>query len=314
MTRVLFLFLDGIGLGEYDQDTNPFVKADLPHLNRLLGGQPLTVEAVPTHGELASLLALDANLGVPGTPQSASGQAVLLTGRNVPQEIGGHYGPKPNPRITKILKHNNLFLDVVIAGKKAGLINAYPPGYFHSIDSGRRLYSAIPLAFTETGLPLMTADDLQRGQALSVDFTGEVWSAQPGFPPAPIYTHREAGERLAEIARSYDLAFFDFWPSDYAGHRRDMEEAVTLLESFDQVLGALVDAWDHAEDLILLTSDHGNLEDLGRRAHTNNPVPCLLVGPQTLRVALGEELSDLTDVAPALRRILNLPDPSHKGS
>ena len=44
-----------------------------------------------------SLLALDAGLGVEGLPQSATGQAVLLTGVNIPAELGYHYGPKPNP-------------------------------------------------------------------------------------------------------------------------------------------------------------------------------------------------------------------------
>ena len=88
-----------------------------------------------------------------------------------------------------------------------------------------------------------------------------------------------------------------------------MDQAIALLESFDQVFGALVGAWHQQTDLILLTSDHGNLEDLGQRAHTKNPVPCLLVGPEDLRLQLAQDLFDLTHVAPALRRILNLPHP-----
>lgn len=309
MTKVLFLFIDGIGLGEDDRNTNPFVQAKLPNLNQMIGNQPLTIQAAPFHGKTASLIALDANLGIDGTPQSASGQAVLLTGRNVPSEIGGHYGPKPNPQIAEILTENNLFKEIVVHGGKTGLLNAYPPGYFRAIHSGKRLYSAIPLAITAAGLSLKTYEDLQRGDALSVDFTGEAWSAQPGFPAAPIYSYQEAGALLAALSRRYDLAWFDFWPSDYAGHRRDMGQAVELLEAFDQVFGALVHTWDTETDLILLTSDHGNLEDLSQRTHTNNPVPCILVGPDEVRSQLSEALSDLTDVAPALRRILHLPVP-----
>ncbi len=309
MTRLLFFFLDGIGLGEGDPEINPFVRANLPNLNSLIGDKPLTLQAAPFEGSKASLLALDASLGVPGAPQSASGQAVLLTGRNVPKEIGGHYGPKPNPKIAEILNQNNLFKEVVAQGGQTGLLNAYPPGYFQGIDSGKRLYSAIPLALTAAGLALKTAEDLQRGEALSVDFTGEVWSAQPGFPPAPMYSHQEAGNLLVKMSQQYDLAWFDYWPSDYAGHRRSMDQAVALLESFDQVLGALVDAWKMDRDLIVLTSDHGNLEDLSRRNHTENPVPCVLVGPTALRSQFADGLNDLTDIAPAIRRILNLPHP-----
>ena len=76
MTHVLFLFLDGIGLGKPDPEVNPFVRANLSTLNHLIGDQPLTEEAVPYRGEAASLTALDANLSVAGAPQSASGQAV----------------------------------------------------------------------------------------------------------------------------------------------------------------------------------------------------------------------------------------------
>jgi 2,3-bisphosphoglycerate-independent phosphoglycerate mutase len=309
MTKVLFLFLDGIGLGGDDPEVNPFVQARLPNLNKLIGDQPLTMSAAPFHGEIASLIALDATLGMTGAPQSASGQAVLLTGRNVPQEIGGHYGPKPNPQIAEILNGNNLFMEVIAQGGKTGLLNAYPPGYFQGISSGKRLYSAIPLALTAAGLSLKTSEDLQRGEALSVDFTGEVWSAQPSFPPAPIYSFQEAGVLLAELSRRYDLAWFDFWPSDYAGHRRVMERAIELLESFDQVFGALVNAWNRETDLILLTSDHGNLEDLSKRSHTMNAVPCILVGPEEMRLRLTKELSNLTHIAPAIRRILELPNP-----
>jgi hypothetical protein len=309
MTKVLFLFLDGIGLGGDDPEVNPFVQARLPNLNKLIGDQPLTMSAAPFHGEIASLIALDATLGMTGAPQSASGQAVLLTGRNVPQEIGGHYGPKPNPQIAEILNGNNLFKEVIAQGGKTGLLNAYPPGYFQGISSGKRLYSAIPLALTAAGLSLKTSEDLQRGEALSVDFTGEVWSAQRGFPPAPIYSFQEAGVLLAELSRRYDLAWFDFWPSDYAGHRRVMERAIELLESFDQVFGALVNAWNRETDLILLTSDHGNLEDLSKRSHTMNAVPCILVGPEEMRFRLTKELSNLTHIAPAIRRILELPNP-----
>jgi bisphosphoglycerate-independent phosphoglycerate mutase (AlkP superfamily) len=52
--------------------------------------------------------------------------------------------------------------------------------------------------------------------------------------------------------------------------------------------------------LVLLTSDHGNLEDLSTRRHTNNPVPALLVGAQALRDSFAASLKDLADVTPAI--------------
>src|SRR5208283_4184720 len=101
--RVLFIFLDGVGLGIDDPNINPFARVEMPFLQSLLGGQKLLAGAAPYMGERATLLALDAGLGVNGLPQSATGQAVLLTGINIPQEIGEHYGPKPNPAVAKFL-------------------------------------------------------------------------------------------------------------------------------------------------------------------------------------------------------------------
>jgi phosphopentomutase len=85
---------------------------------------------------------------------------------------------------------------------------------------------------------------------------------------------------------------------------------VRLLASFDRVLGSLVKAWADRPDLIVLTSDHGNLEEYGRRGHTLNPVPLLVIGPRPLRDAFVDGLTDLTGVAPAVLRTLNssLPD------
>ena len=101
--KFLFLFLDGVGLGADNAETNPFASLEMPNLQSLLGGQHL----VQNHRESIStprstFLSLDACLGIEGRPQSASGQATLLTGKNIPQIIGQHYGPKPNPEIRAI--------------------------------------------------------------------------------------------------------------------------------------------------------------------------------------------------------------------
>ncbi len=304
MARVLFLFLDGVGLGRPDAQANPFAAAHLPALESLLGGHAFVAATAPFEGELATLLAVDACLGMPGDPQSASGQATLLTGRNIPRVIGEHYGPKPNEAIAAALREDNLFRTVVERGGRAQLLNAYPPRYFESIVSRRRLYSSIPLAAALAGLPLMTAEDLQAGRALSADFTGIGWAAQPDFPPAPVYEAGEAGRQLARLSLDADLTWFDYWPSDYAGHRATLEQAVELLGTFDRVLGGLVEAWGHRPDLIVLTSDHGNLEDLAHRGHTLAPVPALLIGPLPLRREFARGLTDLTGFHAAILRTL----------
>jgi 2,3-bisphosphoglycerate-independent phosphoglycerate mutase len=128
------------------------------------------------------------------------------------------------------------------------------------------------------------------------------WRERMNLTDIPVLTLPEAGARLAALSKDYDFAFFEYWLSDYAGHGQDMDDAHTLLANLDAVLGGLLAAWDD-ENLILVTSDHGNLEDLSTRRHTPNPVPLLLVGNPAARQAFGE-LRDLLGITPALRKIL----------
>ena len=303
--RILFLFLDGIGLGDDNPETNPFVRAEMPYLESLLDGKKLTRSAAPFESELISLQAVDPNLGVKGLPQSATGQAVLLTGINIPAELGYHYGPKPNPEVAQYLDRKTLFSRTVEAGKKTAMLNAYPPRYFDGIDSGKRLYSSIPLALTNAGVSLFTHDDYFAGHALSADFTGEGWREVLGYPDAPVFDSITAGTNLSQLAKHYDFSFFEYWASDYAGHKQDMGWAIRQLETFDGVLKGLLADWDLAHDLVLLTSDHGNMEDLSTRKHTAAPVPLILFGEKTKRDAFAD-VSDLTGIAPAIHSLLAL--------
>jgi hypothetical protein len=302
--HVLLFFMDGVGLGEADPDTNPFVTARMPHLAALFGegwylqGQP------PRVTPRASLAPADALLGMPGLPQSATGQATILTGRNVPQLSGEHYGPKPNPPVAALLAEGTLFAKVVQAGGEAALLTPYPERYFEGIASGRRLLSAVPLAASFAGLPLPTADDLRNGDAVSPDFTNQGWREHLGYGDMPLLSLSGAGRRLAVLARRYQFSFFEHWPSDRHGHRGTLAEAREHLERIDAVLGGLFAAWDDANGLLIITSDHGNIEAKDRRGHTANAVPTILLG--AAHAQLAPHIKDLTDIAPVVRSFLEL--------
>lgn len=309
--RILFLFLDGIGLGRADAEINPFIKADMPQLENLLAGQRLSAATpLPLITPQATLTALDAQMGVEGLPQSATGQSALLTGMNIPEIIGYHYGPKPNKTVAACLNNGNLFSTLTRLKLTSALLNAYPPRYFDGIESGRRLPGAIAMAAYQAGIRLMTAEDLYQGRAISADLTGLGWREHLGYADAPLLTASQAGERLAELSKGYSFALFEYWLSDVAGHHQDMDLACKLLESFDQVLGSLWNAWDD-EGVILLVSDHGNLEDLSTRRHTTNPVPLLLLGYPDARQRFLEGMQpeagrkqNLTHIYPAVLQFL----------
>jgi len=300
--KLLFLFLDGVGLGNDDTANNPFATAPMPNMEKLLGGKRMLAlapnEIINT--ETSTLISLDACLGVDGRPQSASGQATLLTGINIPKILGRHYGPKPNPEIRDILQNDNLFMDLNEHGHHCALLNAFPHQYFTALESGRRLPGAIAMAARKANIALKTAEDLMAGQAISADFTGQGWVEHLEYARTPILSNAESGERLAHLANNYDFSLFEFWISDLLGHRQEYQTASNWLTIFDQVLGALVSAWDHDQGLILITSDHGNLEDISTRRHTRNPVPAMLIGAPALRKQFAKELHDLSDIAPAI--------------
>ena len=61
--HILFVFLDGIGLGENNQKTNPLVRFDLPHFNILAGNQPWSGSFTPVDSESHVFTSIDATLG-----------------------------------------------------------------------------------------------------------------------------------------------------------------------------------------------------------------------------------------------------------
>lgn len=304
--HILMIFLDGIGLGDDDPQTNPFAVADMPTLLALTNGRRWLRDTARQESARAIFVPTDANLGVPGRPQSASGQAAILTGLNVPQMIGEHYGPRPNLAIREILAQDNLFKQVVAAGKTAALLEAYPPQFHQAVNSGKRLRSSYQLALHEAGLPLFDETHIYSGDALAVDWVGKGWRSELGYTDSPIYTPYDAGVRMVELSRRYDFAFFSHWMTDVIGHRGGVADGVAVLELFDGVMAGALDVWDDDEGLIVVTSDHGNMEDLSHGKHTEAKVPTLIVGARRHAFAAGFER--LTDFAPRVMAELTRAD------
>ena len=307
MTHVLLIFLDGIGLGDDDPAINPFAAAHTPTLDALAGGRRWLRDAPRHDTGRAVFIPTDPRLGVPGRPQSASGQATILTGRNIPAAIGEHYGPRPNPAIRALVRADNLFLRVIRAGGTAALINAYPPRFHQVIASGKRLPSAYQEALLAADLPIFTEAEMYAGTAMSPDWTGEGWRSELGYEDTPLYSRAEAGTHLARLAQQRTFTFFSHWLTDVVGHRGPLERGIELLELFDAVLAGLLDAWDDTRDLLVITSDHGNMEDLSIRQHTTNNVPTVALG--AARHVFADGLRDLTGITPGVLRVLAL-DPA----
>ncbi len=281
-----------MGLGTSDAAVNPFTAAQTPFLSSLLGG-PLSAERTVIDTPQLQFRPLSATLSHAGLPQSATGQTTLLTGQNGAELMGRHYGPWPGPTLKRALGKGTIFSEVVSAGGRVGLANAFPPGYFRALTEGKQKVNVPVYAAQQAGVRLLTQADYDAGNAVSADLDGQYLGV-----PQPL---AEAGAQLARLAAGNDLTFFDFWLSDTAGHRWTFDEAVKLTEKLDGFLAGVVPAL--GSTTLVLTSDHGNLEDKSTRSHTRNPVPLLVIGPYAATFA---GATSLLDVTPALRVALEL--------
>lgn len=296
--RVIVLFLDGVGLGPDDPAINPLAVDAYPTLRRLLDDNRLVAATGRLSTAAAELVPTDANLGVPGRPQSATGQAAIVTGINAAQRLGEHYGPRPDARVRAVLDEGSIFRRLVNSGLSPYFCNAYPQRYFDAVSRGKRLLSAIPYAVTVGGQPLLTHDDLCAGRALAADFTNQAWRDELGYLDAPVYTPYEGGRVLWEICRPHDFVFFEHWQTDVIGHAADRDTAVALLHRFDGFLTGLLDVADLENTLVIVNSDHGNVEDCSHGKHTTNPALTLLFGAGRRKAAA--RIADLTDFVPAI--------------
>ncbi len=268
-SHFLFIFLDGVGIGGKNPEINPFFSAKLENFRKIFGGVPSLENQFLENGS-ASIQPSDALLGVDGFPQSGTGQTALFTGVNAAQLIGMHFGPYPHSQIKPLLEEKNIFKVLKTLGADVYFANAFPRQFFEYVETGQRKLSATTLSCMMSGVPLCNADSLRSGDGISADITAERWRSELGYSDIEPMKPFEAGKRLRAIALRHDFTMFEHFLTDKAGHDKDKELAERVLETFDEFLGGIMG--DGMLDLtILISSDHGNVEDLSTKTHTLNP-------------------------------------------
>lgn len=294
--HVVFVFVDGVGLGP-DGPDNPLARLDLSAFARLADGQHWTSETKSIDQVRRVFRPIDATLGVEGLPQSGTGQATLFTGVNCAERAGRHFGPYPHSTSKPVIAELNLFLCLEKTGRMGAFANAYPDRFFQYAERRGR-WTVTTLCCVEAGVRLRREADVRAGNALTAELTGATWNERLGLD-IPVISEAEAGRRLARLSRDADLTLFEYFLTDKAGHSRDPERAAAVLRSLDAFLGGLLDGLDDAT-LFVLTSDHGNIEDLSTKSHTRNAVPLVALGPGAEAFSAARSLLDVT---PTLVRV-----------
>jgi 2,3-bisphosphoglycerate-independent phosphoglycerate mutase len=292
---VLLFFIDGIGVGEDDPDVNPLATGEYPtlHLTRTRSPRARAAAPVLAHG-------LDATLGVPGLPQSATGQTSILTGVNAPRILGRHVSGFPGPTLRPVLESASILSRVRRAGREASFLNAFGPRFFETEEPRRRL-SATTLATLASGARIRTWADLLDGRAVVHDLTH--WRMREWGYDLPLRSPEEAGAIIAAESASQDFALFEYFETDRAGHDRDRARAARCLADLDLALQTVLSRVDLARTTVIVASDHGNLEDSREKTHTTNPAFFAMWG--TFRPAWKPER--LTDLAPLAWEAMGLP-------
>ncbi len=287
---VIFIFMDGVGIGE-DSSHNPFSTHQYASFEQLAGDQ-FNKKAEPVINKNHLFKGIDANLGVEGLPQSGTGQAALFTGVNASKHIGKHFGPFPHSGVKPLLKEKSIFHAVKELGKKPYFMNAYPPIFFEHAKKRNR-WSCTTLMTKSAGLKLNSTREIINETALTAEIVQNAWREKLNID-VPKITPTDAAKRLLNVSQKYDLVLYEYYLTDKAGHSQSPEKAKQALQPLDEFFQYIINH-KKKSDTLVITSDHGNLEDLSTKTHTRNKVPLFVKGASAEKLKTVESLTDVKD-------------------
>jgi 2,3-bisphosphoglycerate-independent phosphoglycerate mutase len=290
-TSVLLFFIDGLGIGK----RGPFNPLD-----NLPGAAPLAVfqDETPETFLDGVVVPTDPRLGIEGRPQSASGQTTILTGVNAAAAVGYHKHGFPNQALLEIIANHSVFRQLVDAGvQPVTFANAYTSRFFNERP---RWVSATTAAVEAAGLRFRTIDDVKNDNAIFMDYTNR-FLIELGLDVTE-RSEAEAATVLAHIVAENRFTLYEYFITDKVGHAQDMDKARTVLTSLALFIRELLIKLDLERTTVILTSDHGNIEDLSIRNHTLHAVPTIIWGAQREQVAA--RIQTLADITPAIVALL----------
>lgn len=128
----------------------------------------------------------------------------------------------------------------------------------------------------------------------------------------PQMSAKEVGEKTLEcIENGFDFIVVNFANGDMVGHTGDFEAGIKAVESVDKELGAIISLAQKRGYSLILTSDHGNCEEMKNAKgemltnHTIGDVWCFLLDRRVKKIKNGS----LANVAPSILKLLNLAIP-----
>ncbi|MCX8056808.1 MAG: metalloenzyme [Ignavibacteria bacterium] len=274
--KVMMIFVDGLGIGKNNPEINPLVRFKFNFFNSFFGSFP-TLRKSFLSNKVFTIRPINATMGVSGLPQSGTGQTAIFCGFNASKFIGKHFGPYPYSTLKPLIKEKNIFTELEKKNFKTYFSNAYPQKFFDYLNNGRRTLSVTTFSYLSAGKRLNNINDLLDNRAITAEITNEIWNSKLGYNLS-LRTPQEAGKIFYEISQNFHFNLFEYFLTDYAGHSRDFNYAYEVLNKLDGFLEGVITKMNFKKDLLIIISDHGNIEDLSVKGHTRNPAIGIFVG------------------------------------
>jgi 2,3-bisphosphoglycerate-independent phosphoglycerate mutase len=117
-------------------------------------------------------------------------------------------------------------------------------------------------------------------------------------------------------SNKHNFIAINYANADMVGHTGNYNATIQAIKVLDQCLAKLVNAVLKEDGIILLTSDHGNAEDMfdsdadsPYTSHTKNPVPLVLISNKFTKTTTTLLNGQLSDIAPTILRIFGIEIP-----
>lgn len=288
MKKLLFIFVDGVGLGS-DNGENRIKDLFKPFTNT-----PFILANTPLLTDDYLLKPIDAVLNVDGIPQSATGQTSIMTGINAQEVLGFHHTAFPNKPLIALIEKYNLLKYLKDQGIKTTCANMYSKEYFEKRSKRtKNMFPVSALSIKNAGIPFRFIDDYNRSEAVFADITNNVIKSR-GYDIG-IITPEQAAENMLNICNKNDFTFFEYFITDTYGHKKEGDKLQNEVIKLNKFITTLWNKGNNNLDIIL-TSDHGNCEDISTGNHTKNPVPFLYMSKNSqLKKVFMNQINSIQD-------------------
>ena len=234
-----------------------------------------------------------------GPEHLRTGKPILYTSADSVLQIAAHESLVPLPRLYEICKIARRHCDALRIGRVIARPFIGEPGAF-ARTAGRHDYAMLPPRTVLNAL----AD---AGHAVhGVGKISDIFAGSGITASTPTANNAEGMAAIAQLWPSLEgLLFANLVDFDMLfGHRRDVAGYANSLREFDRWLPSFLERIT-ADDLVIITADHGNDPTWRGTDHTREEVPLLAVhGGKAIALGTRETFAD---VAATLAEFFRLP-------